>query len=151
MADDVGIVHFLRDEDSILWKKRGSRTTRHRHWSRLDTNLIPQTLHNKRLQGLCASLYDKALHMMGIEGFKVKRMTTVDNQPLRVGSRPVTYVQLRVLTLVGDTPYKDSIGLSTQFMYQHLGKGCRECQGLPMIVYETVGRLCPFQQNVRTA
>jgi hypothetical protein len=53
-----------------------------------------------------------------------------------------------MLALVSDASYEDGILLGTQFVAEHLGEGCRDGQGMAVVVDEAVGRLCPLQDNV---
>ena len=75
-------------------------------------------------------------------------MSVVDDQSFRIGTAPLTDVQLRLLPLVGDAPHKDRIFLSTEFVTEHPGEVRRNLRLLEMVVDEAVGRLRPFQDDV---
>ena len=91
----------------------------------LHTDLVPKILHEKRLKGLGTALNDERLDVMCIEALHVQRMLVVNDESFGAFPHPVTYGELRMFTLVGDTTHNDGVGLCPQLVGEHLGVGCR--------------------------
>ena len=72
----------------------------------------------------------------------------VDDQSHRILAAPVSYVELAMVTLVGNSTYQDSIILGTKLMRKHLGKWRRNRHTLIIIIQKAIRRLRPFQDDV---
>ena len=72
----------------------------------------------------------------------------IDDQSHRILSAPVSYVELAMVTLIGDSPYQDSIVLGTKLMRKHLGEWRRNRHALIIIIQKAIRRLRPFQDDV---
>lgn len=81
---------------------------------------------------------------MGMQTLKVQRVCMIDNKTLGVLSTPVTDGQLGMVALIGDTPHKDGIFLSPEFMGEHLCEVVGDLHGFVLIVDKTICRLGPF-------
>ena len=77
-------------------------------------------------------------------------MMAVDDQAHRVLATPVTHIEKTMVTFIRDSPYEDGIILGTKFMREHLGKRRGNCHALALIVEESIRRLRPLQDDVRT-
>ena len=51
---------------------------------------------------------------------------------------------------MGLGPYEDGVLLGTQLVGEHLRLFVADLQGFPVVVDESIGGLCPFEDNVRT-
>ena len=75
-------------------------------------------------------------------------MMTVDDQSHRVLTAPISYVELAMIALIGDSSHQDSIVLGTKLMRKHLGKWRGNRHALIIIIQKTIRRLRPFQDDV---
>ena len=64
---------------------------------------------------------------------------------------PVTYVQSGMFAFLGDSSHKDGVGLCAQLVREHLREGRRDGQRAEQMVEKAVGRLRPFQEDIRPA
>ena len=72
----------------------------------------------------------------------------IDDQSHRILSAPISYVELAMVTLIGDSTYQDGIVLGTKLMRKHLGKRRRNRHSLIIIIQKAIRRLRPFQDDV---
>ena len=72
----------------------------------------------------------------------------VDDQSHRILAAPISYVELAMVTLIGDSSHQDGIVLGTKLMRKHLGKRRRNRHSLIIIIQKTIRRLRPFQDDV---
>ena len=86
--------------------------------------------------------------MMGVQALDVQRMGVVYHKALRTVAFPVAHGQLGMVALLSDTSHEDGVGFSAQLMTEHLRKAIRNLHGLEIVVDETVGCLCPFQDDI---
>ena len=81
---------------------------------------------------------------MRMETVKVQRVLMVDDEAFGVRTTPLPNIQLRMVSLICDTPYQNGIFLGTKLMGEHFGIVGGDLYRLEMVIDETVGRLCPF-------
>lgn len=115
----------------------------------LYAEFIPETFFEEGLKGQGASLYNQRLDAMGMKAVEIQGMLMVDNQPLGIRATPLSDIQLRVVALVCDSSHQNGVLLSTKFMGEHLGEVRGDLRGLEMVIDKSVGRLRPFQDDIR--
>ncbi len=74
----------------------------------------------------------------------------VNDESFGILSFPVTDRQLWMFTLIGDSSHENRIFFGTEFMGEHLRKVTGDLYWLEMIVKESIGRLGPFQNDIRS-
>ena len=79
---------------------------------------------------------------------QIQRMGMIDNQTFGVWTTPFPDIQLRVFTFFSDAAYEDGILLSTELMREHFRETAGDLCGLMMVIYKTIGRLGPFQDDI---
>ena len=72
----------------------------------------------------------------------------IDDQSHRILSAPISYVELAMVTFIGDSTHQDGIVLGTKLMRKHLGKWRRNRHFLIIIIQKTIRSLRPFQDDV---
>ena len=72
----------------------------------------------------------------------------VDDQSHRILAAPVSYVELAMVTLIGDSTHQDGIVLGTELVRKHLGEWRRNRHALIIIIQKAIRRLRPFQDDV---
>lgn len=115
---------------------------------------FPAALDNERLQLLLATFVEKFFrspdsNLSSLLAPRISLLAPRQNKPHGRLATPLTDIQLRMLALVGDATHENGIFLGTEFVDEHFRERRGDGEGFSVAVDETVGGLCPFQDDVR--